>query len=99
MESLPPIAGFAFGIVLAAILEIAKKFGLSEDQAGPIALVLGVLWAAGAVILGQYPGYTDAVGWVISLILVFASIPLGAKVGYKGIVQPVAQNRWNKNEE
>lgn len=98
METLPPIGGFAFGIVLAAILELAKKFGMNEDRAGQIALALGVLWAAGTVILAQYPGYTDAVSWIISLILVFASIPLGAKVGYKGIVQPVAQNRWNKNE-
>lgn len=95
MENLPPIAGFAFGLVMSAILELGKKFGMTEDQAGPVALALGVIWAAGAVVLGQFPQYVDTVGWLIQLVLVLASVPVGAKVGYKAIVQPVSRNRWN----
>lgn len=92
---LPPISGFTFGLVLAAILEIAKLFGLHEDDAGPVSAVLGLIWMILAYAANLYPPAGAWIEWALLLILVAASVPLGAKAGYAGIVKPIVKKRWN----
>lgn len=95
---LPEIGGFAFGVVLSAVLELGKAWGLVDEDSAPwVALALGVLWGGVAVAVVYWP---EAQPWfvaVVQAILALASLPIGAKVGYKAVVQPLTKERWNKN--
>lgn len=95
MDWLPQIGGFSVGMILAVILEFAKLFGLHEDDAGKVALGVGVIWAVIAVVLGQFPQYTSWVTIVLQFVLLLGSVPIGAKVGYSGVVKPVNNKAWN----
>ena len=92
---LPPISGFTFGLVLSAILEICKLFGVHEDRIGVATAAFGLIWVFLTYATHFYPVTTPWVEWSIMLILVAASVPLGAKAGYVGIVKPIIQKRWN----
>ncbi len=92
----PPISGFTFGLVLAALLELCKLAGLHEKYIGTVSLVAGCLWAVAGVLLQAYPQAQPWAAWILQFILLAASVPLGAKAGYSGVVKPVVQKRWNR---
>lgn len=95
-EFLPPIGGVSYGMVLAVILEILKAvFGLHENKTPWVALILGVIWSGAVIAMGYWPLVGDWVTVIIRIILLLVSVPLGAKLGYAGLVKPLARKRWN----
>jgi hypothetical protein len=98
MEWLPQINGFGIGVILAAVLEVGKLFGLHEDDTGKVALALGVLWAAVALVAQEYPATTSWVTMVFQILLAVAAVPIGAKVAYKGVVEPANNQAWNREK-
>ena len=96
---LPEIGGFAFGLVLSAILELLKYFGIADEKTAPwVAVILGVIWGGVHVAVTYWPQALPYWTVIIQVILAVASLPIGAKAGYKGIVQPLARNRWNSEQ-
>jgi hypothetical protein len=96
MEWLPQINGFGIGVILAAVLEVGKIFGLHEDDTGKVALGLGILWAAVALVAQEYPATTSWVTMVFQILLAVAAVPIGAKTGYKAVIQPANKKAWNR---
>ena len=99
MEWMPQINGFSIGVILAVVLEFAKLFGLHEDSIGKVTLAFGVLWAALALVTQQYPEAVPWVTMVFQVLLAVAAVPIGAKVAYKGVVEPVNNQKWNRERQ
>lgn len=96
LDWLPEMGGVAFGIVLAALIEILKAIGIiTENEAPAVTVVFAVVWAVAAVLGVFFPVIASGAVLVIKLIMTVAGVVGGALLSYKKMVQPFTRKRFN----
>jgi len=79
------IGGIALPVVVAAIVELAKKAGFNSDYAPYLAGVLSVLSYAGTVFVQLMPQYEQPAIYVVQALVVF----LAATGFYERAIKPL----------
>ena len=92
----PLIGGFAFGVILAVVIEVLKALRVWNEGAAPwVNIIGGVIWVALVLVIGQFPAAQMWIIWVLRLIVTLAGVPIMSQATYRFIVKPVVRKRFN----
>ena len=92
MDWLPKIGEVAAGAFIAAVIELAKKFGMPVRYAPLANVILSAIWAGIVASLSAWPGIEPI---TVAIVTALYTI-LGALATYHMVIKPLANKRWNR---